>query len=152
MCNPYKKAKVCNFKFCGLTLHQKKKNAHVKCWIKKPLRRPLLLVLQDARFPSRRKILDKSGWGCRWSGTDNASLLVRDPLQTPRKLALLRRHTFPGITDYLGAADFLFISCLWKKLRVTSYMQPCRIGHCSTERRSNHNGKKNIPRIQGELK
>ena len=25
MCNPYKKAKVCNFKFCGLTLRQKKK-------------------------------------------------------------------------------------------------------------------------------
>ena len=25
MCNPYKKAKVCNFKFCGSTLHPKKK-------------------------------------------------------------------------------------------------------------------------------
>lgn len=25
MCNPYKKAKICNFKFCGSTLHQKKK-------------------------------------------------------------------------------------------------------------------------------
>ena len=33
---------------------------------------------------------------------DNASLLVRDPLQTPRKLALLRRHTFPGITDSIS--------------------------------------------------